>query len=509
MNPSPVLLLIFDGFGVNPSRSYNGWAQTRTPHLDDYFANNPHTLLQASGLAVGLPDGQFGNSEVGHQTIGSGRILEQELLRIAESIRDGELEEMPGWRAMLASGKRLHLIGLVSDGGVHSHIAHLLEILPLIVKAGVEPVIHMICDGRDTPPKSALGYLEQLENLLETLGSGYIATVSGRYWAMDRAKNLDRTERAWRVMVLGQGDRADSARQAIETAYARDETDEFIKPTVIGRPRSPLIGADEPVLFFNFRSDRARQLSAAIGLPEFDGFDRGDAGVRQITCMTQYNAKFPFPSLFLPKRPQHVLAEVISQAGLRQFHCAETEKFPHVTYFFNGGWEKPFPGEERTVISSPRVATYDMQPEMSTPQVADELIRAIESDQYHFVLANFANGDMVGHTASLEAVKKAVETLDTQSNRVIEAALAKGYRILLTADHGNCDEMRDPLTGEPHTQHTVYPVPFLLMGEGGDIQLGIGRGLADIAPTVLELLGLSKPVRMTGRSLILKPSLGI
>jgi 2,3-bisphosphoglycerate-independent phosphoglycerate mutase len=500
--------MIFDGVGVNPSRSYNGWAQASTPHLDFYFANNPHTLLQASGSAVGLPDGQFGNSEVGHLTIGSGRILEQELLRIAETIRDGELQEMPEWQAMLASSKRLHLIGLVSDGGVHSHIAHLLEILPLIVKAGVEPVIHMVTDGRDTPVKVALNYLQQLEDLLETLGSGYIATVCGRYWAMDRAKNLDRTERAWRAIVLGLGDRADSPREAIEAAYARGEADEFIKPTVIGRPGSPLIGAEEAVLFFNFRSDRARELAAAIGLPDFDGFDRGEAGLRQITSMTQYNAKFPFPALFLPRRPEKVLAEVISQAGLKQFHCSETEKFPHVTYFFNGGWEKPFPGEDRSVVPSPRVATYDLQPQMSTPQVADELIKAIESDQYHFALVNFANGDMVGHTASLEAVVEAVETLDVQSNRVIQAALAKGYRIIITADHGNCDEMRDPLTGEPHTQHTVYPVPFLLLGER-DVRLSIGCGLSDIAPTVLDLLGLSKPVRMTGRSLILKKSLGI
>ena len=500
--------MIFDGFGVNPSRTYNGWAQASTPHLDKYFANNPHTLLQASGLAVGLPDGQFGNSEVGHQTIGAGRILEQELLRIAEAIRDGELEEMPDWQAMLANSKRLHLIGLVSDGGVHSHIAHLLEILPLIVNAGVEPVIHMMTDGRDTPARSALGYLEQLENLLETLGKGYIATVSGRYWAMDRAKNLDRTERAWRAIVLGQGNRAGSPREAIEAAYARNETDEFIKPTVIGRPALPLIAADDSVLFFNFRSDRARQLTAAIGLADFEGFDRGDAGVRRITCMTQYNANFPFPALFLPQRPEKVLAEVISQAGLKQFHCSETEKFPHVTYFFNGGWEKPFPGEDRCVVPSPRVATYDMQPEMSTPQVADELIKAIESEQYHFLLVNFANGDMVGHTASMDAVVEAVETLEAQSHRVIEAALSKGCRVMLTADHGNCDEMRDPLTGAPHTQHTVYPVPFLLIGER-NLQLGIGRGLSDIAPTVLDLLGLSKPVRMTGRSLILKKSLGI
>ncbi|HFD88044.1 MAG TPA: 2,3-bisphosphoglycerate-independent phosphoglycerate mutase [Gammaproteobacteria bacterium] len=507
VNVKPVLLIIFDGFGMNPSRKYNAWAQSRTPHLDDYFATNAHTLLQASGHAVGLPDGQFGNSEVGHLTMGAGRILEQELLRIAEAIHDGDLEDHTDWKALIDHGGKLHLVGLVSDGGVHSHIAHLLDLLPLIVKAGVEPVIHMITDGRDTPPKSALKYLDQVEKKLESLGSGYVATVSGRYWAMDRAKHRNRTERAWRAIVLGSGNYAKSAREAIEQGYEHGETDEFLKPTVIGRPDMPLIKEDEAVLFFNFRSDRARQLAAAIGLPDFVDFDRGDIGTRKITCMTQYNARFPFPVLFPPTHPKSVLAEVISQAGMKQFHCAETEKFPHVTYFFNGGWEKPFPGEDREVIPSPEVATYDQQPEMSSPKVADRIIEAVESEQYSFVLVNFANGDMVGHTADLNAVIKAVEALDKQVYRVIEAAKAHDFRIMLTADHGNCDEMVDPLTGEPHTQHTAYPVPFLLVG-AGDVQLGTGRGLADIAPTILELLGLSKPVRMTGRSLILKQSLG-
>ena len=503
VNTNSVLLIIFDGFGVNPSRKYNAWAQSRTPHLDEYFATNPHTVLQASGHAVGLPDGQFGNSEVGHLTMGAGRVLEQELLRVAEAIHDGDLEKHPEWQALLTPGTRLHLVGLVSDGGVHSHIAHLLDLLPLIVKAGVEPVIHMITDGRDTPPKSALTYLEQVEKKLASLGSGRIATVSGRYWAMDRAKHRERTERAWRAIVLGSGERAENPREAIEKAYERGETDEFLKPTVIDHPDRPLIKADEKVLFFNFRSDRARQLAAAIGLPEFSDFDRGEVGPRSITCLTQYNANFPFPVLFPPIHPKKVLAEVISNAGMKQFHCAETEKFPHVTYFFNGGWEKPFPGEDREVIPSPKVATYDQQPEMSSPKVADRVIEAIETDKYNFVLVNFANGDMVGHTADMNAVVKAVETLDKQVHRVIEAAKAHGFRVMLTADHGNCDEMVDPLTGEPHTQHTAYPVPLLLMG-AGEVQLGTGRGLADIAPTVLELLGLSKPVNMTGRSLILK-----
>ncbi len=500
--------MIFDGFGVNPARKYNAWAQAKTPHLDEYFATNPHTLLQASGLAVGLPDGQFGNSEVGHLTLGTGRILEQELLRIAEAIGDGDLEEHPDWQKLLASGKRLHLIGLVSDGGVHSHIAHLLELLPLIVDAGVEPVIHMITDGRDTPPHSSLTYLEQLEAKLEELGSGTIATVSGRYWAMDRANNWDRTERAWRAIMLGQGEKGETPRAIIENSWKNDISDEFIKPSVVDNPDTPLIKPGEPVLFFNFRSDRARQLAAAIGLEDFPEFDRGDAGTRPLTCMTQYNAYFPFPVLFPPQRPEQVLADVISQAGMKQFHCAENEKFPHVTYFFNGGWEKPFPGEDREMIPSPKVRTYDLQPEMSTPRVADRVIEAIESKKYDFILVNFANGDMVGHTAIPDAVVKAVETLDAESHRVIQAALKHNFRVLLTADHGNCDEMVDPATGEPHTQHSVYPVPFLLLGEP-DARLGIGRGLADVAPTILELLGLAKPAKMTGKSLILRKSLEI
>lgn len=508
MAHNPVLLIIFDGFGVNPSRLNNGWLQAKTPHLDHYFATNPHSVLQASGLAVGLPDGQFGNSEVGHLTLGTGRILEQELLRIAESIHDGELEQNADWQALLEGTKRLHLVGLISDGGVHSHIAHLLDLLPLIVAADVEPVLHMITDGRDTAPKSALKYLSQIEAELESLGTGHIATVTGRYWAMDRAKNRERTERAWRAMVLGQGKRANTALEAIKTAYEGDETDEFISPTVVGRPNAPLIKEDEPVLFFNFRSDRARQLAAAIGLEDFSEFDRGDTGTRKLVTMTQYNAKFPFPILFEPQHPKDVLAEVVSKAGMRQFHCAETEKFPHVTYFFNGGVETAYPGEDRMVVPSPKVATYDLQPEMSTPKVADRVIEAIESNLYDFVLVNFANGDMVGHTAKPSAVIKAVEALDRESHRVIESAREHGFRIMLTADHGNCDQLVDPYTKGPHTQHTCYPVPFLLIGEP-DAHLGTGRGLADVAPTVLDLLGLTKPVRMTGRSLILRDSLSI
>jgi len=500
----PVLLTIFDGFGLNPSRLHNAWAQARTPHLDHYFASYPHSVLQASGRAVGLPDGQFGNSEVGHLTMGSGRILEQDLIRIANALYDGSLAANPVWLDLLQGARRLHLVGMVSDGGVHSHIEHLIGLLNLLADTGIEPVVHMITDGRDTAPRAAPGYLDTLEKCLGRIGGGRIATVSGRYCAMDRARNWDRTRRAWDCLVQAKGLTAATPGEAIESAYARGEGDEFIQPTVIGDYTG--IDPDEPVLFFNFRSDRARQLSAAFGLEAFDSFERAGIVLRRLVCMTQYDATFPFPVLFQPQMPGQVLAQVLSEAELRQLHCAETEKYPHVTYFFNGGREEPYPGEDRIIVPSPQVATYDQQPGMSAPKVADELIAAIRGGQYDFIVTNFANTDMVGHTALPHAIVDAVEIIDNESNRVFRTALEHGWRILLTADHGNCDEMINPTTGEPHTQHTEYPVPFLLMG-AGPVRLGIGRGLADIAPTVLDLLGVPYPPEMTGRSLILKGGL--
>tara|TARA_R110001583_G_scaffold66894_1_gene191778 strand:- start:7018 stop:8523 length:1506 start_codon:yes stop_codon:yes gene_type:complete len=500
MKKTPVLLIILDGLGVNPSRAHNAWALAKTPHLDHYFSTWPHTVLNASGEAVGLPDGQFGNSEVGHLTLGAGRVLKQELPRISHAINSDELSENSKWQAMLTQSPRLHLVGLVSDGGVHSHIDHLCGLLPLLVKAGVEPVIHMISDGRDTAPRSALSYIQQVEDKLQELGCGKIATLSGRYLAMDRTNQWDRTQQAWSAIVTGQGLQSDSASNALEAAYQRDENDEFVQPTIIGDYKG--IADNESVLFFNFRSDRIRQLTAAIGLETFNDFDRAEVGVRSVVCMTEYDAQFPFPILFEPQLPQQVLAQIISDTGMKQFHCAETEKYPHVTYFFNGGIEPPFPGETRKIIPSPAVATYDLKPEMSAPAVANEVITAIESDSYQFVLVNFANTDMVGHTAVRPAVISAVETVDLQSSRIIQSALQRGWRIILTADHGNCDEMVDPQTGEPHTQHTSYPVPCLLIGEK-NVRLGIGRSLADVAPTILELLDLPKPEVMTGRSLLL------
>ncbi len=500
----PVLLVIFDGFGLNPNRAYNGWAQARTPHLDHYFASFPHTALQASGRAVGLPDGQFGNSEVGHLTLGSGRVLLQDLVRISDSLASGHFASIPAWQKFLQGTSRLHLVGMVSDGGVHSHIDHLLAILPLVVQAGVEPVVHMITDGRDTAPRCADRFAATLEKAFQELGKGRIATICGRYSAMDRAGHWDRTQQAWAALLQGKGRQADNAETAIHQAWQRGEGDEFIQPTIIGNPQEYRIAEQEPVFFFNFRSDRMRQLSAAVGMPDFSYFDRGTEKARKVLCMTSYNDEYPFPVLFPPEIPEQVLAEVISATGLRQFHCAETEKYAHVTYFFNGGREAPFPGEDREIIPSPQVPTYDLKPEMSAAQVADRIITALQSDRYHFIVVNFANGDMVGHTAKIPAILKAVETLDLQFHRVVQVARQRGFKVILTADHGNCDEMVDPVSGEPHTQHTVYPVPMLLIDDHPAL-LGVGRGTADIAPTILELMRLPQPEAMTGSSLILNP----
>ncbi|WP_018953651.1 2,3-bisphosphoglycerate-independent phosphoglycerate mutase [Thioalkalivibrio sulfidiphilus] len=499
----PTLLIIMDGVGINPSKINNAVAEARTPRLDEYFSTHVHTTLDACGRAVGLPDGQMGNSEVGHLTLGCGSVVRQDLVRIDDAIADGSFFENPALngaaQAAKAAGRPLHLLGLVSDGGVHSHVRHLQALIQLCQRLEVKPLVHMITDGRDTAPKCAANYLDELEPLLAEAG-GRIATVSGRYYAMDRDKRWDRTKKAFDALVHGDGERAASAAAAIESAYAAGETDEFIKPRVID-PEGMLRPGDA-LVFFNFRNDRPRQMAAALGMDEFDGFDRGDFKPVSVTCLTEYDPRFLSPIGFPPERPSITLGEVISTAGIRQFHCAETEKYAHVTFFFNGGKEEPFAGEDRVMVPSPPVATYDEQPEMSAREVADETIKAIESGQYGFIVVNFANGDMVGHTAVREAVIKAVEALDAQVGRVLDAAKAKGFSVLLTADHGNCDEMVDPVTGEPHTQHTMYPVPLLLI-DRDRWRLTTGGGLSGIAPTVLQLMGLPQPKAMRSKSLLL------
>ncbi len=500
----PTLLVILDGVGLNPSREHNALALARTPHLDRAFARHPHTVIEASGRAVGLPTGQMGNSEVGHTTIGAGAIIRQDLVRIDDAIADGSFFENPVLCAAAQKAARaggvVHLVGLVSDGGVHSHINHLLALIRLCRQEGAVPVVHMITDGRDTPPRSALKYLDPLLQHLRKAG-GAVYSVSGRYYAMDRDRRWERTEAAWRAIALAQGvRRAADARQAICQAYEAGETDEFIQPTVLDGARP--MQAEDQIVFFNFRNDRSRQLTYALAGEDFDRFPRPGYRPHPVTCLTEYDARFRLPVAFPPEAPETTLGEVISGAGIRQFRCAETEKYAHVTFFLNGGREAPYPGEDRRMIPSPKVATYDQCPEMSAAAVAEAVVEAMESGRYGFIVVNFANGDMVGHTAVREAVIAAVEAVDRAVGELLAAAEAHGYSVVLTADHGNCDEMVDPVTGEPHTQHTVYPVPCLVIDQV-PWRLATGGGLSNIAATVLQLMGLERPASMTGDSLLL------
>jgi len=500
----PTLLIILDGFGVNPSRLNNAVQEASTPRLDEYFSRHTHTTLDACGSSVGLPDGQMGNSEVGHMTLGCGAVMRQDLVRINDEIENGDFFKNAALVSAVEDAAEmetpLHMVGLVSDGGVHSHINHLLALIEMCVQYKVKPIVHMITDGRDTAQMSALVYLHELENRLED-ADGCIATVCGRYYAMDRDNRWHRTERAWQAMVNGEGRTAENARYAIEEAYALEETDEFIKPTVLDA--CELIQSGDSVIFFNFRNDRPRQLAAALSQSDFDEFNTGNYTGATVTCLTEYDPEFLLPIGYAPERPQYTLASVVSRAGYKQFHCAETEKYAHVTYFFNGGKKKPFAGEEHVMVNSPDVATYDLQPEMSAAEVADKVIEALESGGYGFMLVNFANGDMVGHTAVRDAVIAAVEALDTQVGRVLDAAVASGFSVVMTADHGNCDEMVDPVTQEPHTQHTLYPVPCMVIDEA-NWHLLPGGDLSSVAPTVLQLMGLQQPSEMTGKSLLMK-----
>jgi 2,3-bisphosphoglycerate-independent phosphoglycerate mutase len=500
---SPALLIILDGFGLNPNPRNNAVVMANTPNLDRYFESYPVTSLEASGVGVGLPAGQMGNSEVGHMTIGSGSIVKQDLVRIDAAIEDGSFTENPALlNAVLAAKKKnrpLHLLGLVSDGGVHSHIDHLKALIRLCGKHGVVAQVHMITDGRDTAPLAAKNYLPELESLLQDC-DGFIGSVCGRYYAMDRDNRWQRTQLAWDAIVAGKGQHGESATQAIQYSYDNGVHDEFIKPVLL--PGYVPLQAGDELIFFNFRNDRTRQLAAALAITDFDEFDRGsEYQPITVTCMTYYDASLDAPIAYEPIRPGVTLGSIISDAGYRQFHCAETEKYPHVTFFFNGGREKPYVGEDRRLIDSPRVATYDLQPEMSAAEVADTMIEALNSRQYEFLVVNFANGDMVGHTAIRDAVIKAVEVLDQQVGRLLDAAVKLGYAVVLTADHGNCDEMIDPVTGEPHTQHTLYPVPCMIIDKHTRA-LSAGGNLSAIAPTLLQLMGIPKPEAMTGASII-------
>jgi 2,3-bisphosphoglycerate-independent phosphoglycerate mutase len=498
----PVLLIILDGFGASFSTQHNAVALADTPNLDRWFASYPHTLINTSGSAVGLPDGQMGNSEVGHMTMGSGMIVEQDLVQLHNKISSGEFFQSTALIDAMTRAQQkqrpLHIAGLVSDGGVHSHVYHLLALIGMCQQQGVKPLLHMITDGRDTSPRSALNYLPEVEKALASAG-GSIATVVGRYYAMDRDSRWQRTEAAWRALVLGEGRTVNSATEAIESAYAMGENDEFIKPVRL--PGAEPVQHGDELIFFNFRKDRPRQLVAALDWKHFDAFDRGGAPRANVTCMMLYDHSLGMAYAFEHDVPKKTLVESIAKAGLKHFHCAETEKFAHVTYFFNGGADQQLPSETRKLLASPKVSTYDLQPEMSASAVTDAVIDAIDEAEYPFIVVNYANGDMVGHTAVQEAVIKAVETLDTEAGRLMQHAREAGYSIVLTADHGNCEEMVDPVTGEPHTQHTTYPVPCLIVDEEY-WKLSSNGGLANIAPTVLQLMGLSVPKKMASSLLL-------
>lgn len=501
----PVVLIILDGFGSNPSKLNNAIEAASTPNLDAYFSHYPHTLIQASGPGVGLPDGQMGNSEVGHMTLGAGSIIRQDIVKIDQTIASGEFFKnsvlLDAIEKSKCKNRPIHLFGLVSDGGVHSQLTHLQALIQLCQQQGVKPLLHMITDGRDTAPRSALSYLPKVEPLLQQAG-GAIASIMGRYYAMDRDNRWERTELAWRAYIHGEGTQEPSAEKAILDAYAKGESDEFILPVIL--PEFTPMTEDDGVICFNFRKDRPRQIIDALSNTSFSSFDRANAPTPLVTCMMPYNKQWKYlPFAFDSERPKTCLGEVISNAGLKQFHCSETEKYPHVTYFFNGGKTDPFSGENQLLIPSPKIATYDLQPEMSAPEVADAVINAIKSNHYAFIVVNFANGDMVGHTAKSEAIIRAVECLDEQAGRVIDAAIDKNYSVVLTADHGNCEEMIDPVTGLPHTQHTMYPVPCMIIDKSS-WELSCNAGLSNIAPTILQLMGLKKPDTMTSSSILLR-----
>jgi len=501
----PLLLIILDGFGVNPAKAHNAVAMAATPNFDHWFSRYPMTLLQASGAVVGLPDGQMGNSEVGHLTMGCGEIVRQDLVLIDQAISDGSFFTNPVFCAAMQRAKdksgHIHLIGLVSDGGVHSHLRHLLALVDLTRRMGVRPFLHIISDGRDTAPRALKTYLNKLLQAVQA-ADGKVLSLCGRYYAMDRDNRWDRVERAWRAIVNADAPVAPSLQAAIDNAYAENDGDEFIKPVLIDK--SHPFGGDEEVIFFNFRKDRARQLTAALFREEFDHFPRPGFQPARVSCMTEYDEWFRLEYAFTQDRPHNTLSEIISCANLRQLHCAETEKYAHVTYFFNGRHGDAYSGEDRVIVPSPQVATYDQAPAMSASRVADEVIQALNAQQYGFIAVNFANGDMVGHSGVEAAAIEAVASLDREVGRVLAQASQSGYSVILTADHGNCEMMVDPYSGEPHTQHTAFPVPCMVVDET-HWQLSNGAGLSAIAPTVLQIMGLSKPANMPGRSLLLNP----
>lgn len=510
MDKKPYMIMVMDGWGLNSSDKGNAEVIARTPNIDKILSNYPHTQLSASGLSVGLPGNQMGNSEVGHLNIGAGRVIYQEFTRINREIETGNFYNNEAFldaiKNVKDSNTKLHLMGLLSDGGVHSHIEHLKALLKLAKDNGLKEVyVHCFLDGRDVPPQSAKGYIIDLERYMAEIDTGKIATISGRYYAMDRDKRWERVNLAYNALVKGTGEVASTAIEAVDNSYANNKVDEFVLPVVIMQSGKPVakIEENDSVIFFNFRPDRARELTRSIVDTDFSGFER-EYFKTYYVCMTQYDATIEGVHIaYLPESYSNTLGEYISKLGLKQLRIAETEKYAHVTFFFNGGVEVPNEGEDRILIPSPKVPTYDMKPEMSAYEVTDALVSKILEKKYDVIIVNYANPDMVGHTGIVDAAVKAVEAVDKCVGRVADAMLSVGGSMIITADHGNVEEMIDPVTGGPQTAHTTNPVPFIVIGEG-NVKLRDSGILADIAPTLLDMMKLPVPEEMTGKSMIIK-----
>jgi len=511
--PKPIVLTVLDGWGFRPETKGNAIALARKPAYDALLKKFPNTLIHTSGPWVGLPEGQMGNSEVGHMNMGAGRIVHMDITRIDQLIATKQLQNVPLFQQAMERGRlrQLHFLGLLSDGGVHSHIQHLFALLEMAKQQKVENVfVHCFMDGRDTPPNSGRDYVRQLQQKMRELGVGKIASLVGRYYAMDRDNRWERVELAYRVLVHGDAEtRTDDPVAVLERSYEQGVTDEFVKPVVItkdsGASSAPvgLIRDDDAAIFYNFRADRARQMTLALAAPDFDKFaDAGRPKNLFYVAMTQYEKNWPWLKYVLaPEKLEHILAQVFAEIDYKNLRCAETEKYAHVTYFFNGGVEKPFTGEERILVPSPKVATYDLKPEMSAAGITDTVVNAIEKGDFDAIIMNYANADMVGHSGKLEAAIKAVEAVDAGLARIYQAMKPRGGVWIITADHGNAETMIDPVTGGPHTYHTTNPVPFVLVTDDDQLQLKPGGSLRDIAPTMLSVLGQPQPADMTGHDL--------
>ena len=512
MSKKPTVLMILDGFGLNETQEGNAVAQANTPVLDKLMSDYPFVKGYASGLAVGLPDGQMGNSEVGHLNMGAGRIVYQELTRISKEIEDGDFFKnealLKAVENCKKNGSDLHLFGLVSDGGVHSHNTHIYGLLELAKRQGLQNVyVHCFMDGRDTAPSSGKGFIKELADKMKEIGVGKIATISGRYYAMDRDNRWDRVEKAYAALTKGEGVKAQDPVAAMQASYDDDKTDEFVLPTVIEEDGKPVatVKDQDSVIFFNFRPDRAREMTRVFCCDDFSGFDRGARKQVTYVCFTEYDVTIPNKEIAFKKvELKNTFGQFLAANGKTQARIAETEKYAHVTFFFNGGVEEPNKGEERILVKSPKVATYDLQPEMSAPEVCEKLCGAIRSQNFDVIIINFANPDMVGHTGVLEAAKKALEAVDTCVGKALEALLEVDGQMFLCADHGNAEQLIDYETGVPFTAHTINPVPFILINYDPAYTLKEGGRLADIVPTLIEMMGMEKPAEMTGESLLIK-----